>query len=330
MKLRVTEHQPLRHVMQCATRRCRAAGLRHVRAASNPLKRLGRRKRADVESATMTLSFAWVRDVATVRELVIATDSRLRAPFTWDCCPKILPLPRNDSAVCFAGATYLAYPIMLQMQHVLRLHPKTLSRATDLYDLKGYILQVMNGMRRQMHELPSDPSAVGEEHTFFILAGYSWRRADFAIWTLHFDKSIDAFTFRPATPWPGVEGHRLLAVVGDRVPEAKTRLAEVLRSVGKRTSGGLDMEPLAVLRDMIRGGVDPSIGDAPQVVKVYKHMNVVTFGVFWPNREARNVTVLGRELLPFEELNTGVIDPDTFNVEIVPAQAASATERGNV
>jgi hypothetical protein len=245
-----------------------------------------------LETSTMTLSISWVRDVATVRELVVATDSRLRSPFTWDCCPKILPLPRNDSAVCFAGATYVAYPMMLQMQHVLRLHPKTLSRAMDLHDLKRYILRVMNGMRNQMRELPSDPDQVGEDFTFFILAGYSWRDADFAIWTLHFDRSIDAFTFRPATIWGGVEGHRLIAIVGDRVAEAKARLAHIMRSSGKLTSGGFDMEPLAVLRDMIREEADASIGGAPQIVKVYKHMNVSTFGVFWPHRESRKRSAL--------------------------------------
>jgi hypothetical protein len=180
----------------------------------------------------------------------------------------------------------------------------------------------MNGMRRQMYELPTDPEAVGEGDTYFILAGYSWRRAEFAIWTLHFDRSIDAFTFRPATPWPGVNGYRLLAVAGDSVPDAKTRLTKALRAAGKLTTGGLDMEPLAVLRDMIRESVDPAIGGAPQVAKIYKHMNVTTFGVFWPNRQSAQVTFLGRELLHFEELHTGIIDPDTFAIEPATARPA--------
>lgn len=270
----------------------------------------------------MTLSMAWVREVGDVQELVLATDSRLRSPFTWDCCPKIIPLARNDSALCFAGPTYVAYPIMLQLQAMLRLHAKSLSRAADLHDVKGRFLEVMNGMRSEMSELPSDPEGAGETTTFFILAGYSWRRSEFAIWTLHFDKSIDAFTFRPATPWGGIDGRRLTAVVGDQVPDAKARLTGMLRASGKLTSGGLDMEPLAVLRDMIRERVDPAIGGAPQVVKIYRHMNVTPFGVFWPDRASNRVTILGRPLLDYEVPNGGVIDPDSFHIEHVGSASA--------
>lgn len=270
----------------------------------------------------MTLSIAWVRDVGEVQELVLATDSRLRSPFTWDCCPKILPLPRNDCAVCFAGATHFAYPIMLQLQHTLRLHPKSLSRATDLYDFKGHILEVINGMRQSMHDLPSAREAVGEDETFFILAGYSWRKGDFAIWTLHYDAHIRAFTFRPASPWRGVDGYRMTAIVGDAVEEAKARLVETLRQSGKLTAGGLDMEPLAVLRDIIRDKVHAAIGGPPQVVKIYRHMNCTPFGVYWPDRVSKQISVLGRPLLAYEEPNCGVLDPDTFDV--ISAERARA------
>jgi hypothetical protein len=175
-------------------------------------------------------------------------------------------------------------------------------------------------MRRYMHEFPSKREAIGEEETFFILAGYSWRRSKFAIWTLHFDKSINAFTFRPASAWLGVDGYRVTAIVGDKVDKAKENLTEVLRSTGKLTSGGLDMEPLAVLRDMIRSKNHPSIGGPPQVVKVYRHMNCSPFGVYWPDRCSGQISVLGRPLLDYEQPNCGVFDPDTFEV-IEPTEA---------
>ena len=47
----------------------------------------------------MTLVAAWVRSVGTTQELVLATDSRLTGGHTWDCCPKILSLPRGDPGV---------------------------------------------------------------------------------------------------------------------------------------------------------------------------------------------------------------------------------------
>jgi hypothetical protein len=268
---------------------------------------------------------AWTRNTRRVQELVIASDSRLTSPFKWDCCPKIIPLGRGDSAICFAGATYLAYPMILQMQNTLRMHPTALSRVMDLYDLKSRLLRVMNEMRSGATDFPSDREAVGERETLFILTGYSWRKKAFVIWTLHLQPDIDKFTFRRVTPWGGVRGHRLLAVVGDQRKEAMIRLRAALFANGKKITGGFDMEPLGVLRDMIRENVDPAIGGPPQVVKVYRHMNTSHFGVFWPNRASGSITVFGRRLLANEPPNCGVYDPDTFDV--IPALEARVPER---
>jgi hypothetical protein len=74
------------------------------------------------------------------------------------------------------------------------------------------------------------------------------------------------------------------------------------------------MEPFEVLRDMIRQRVDPRIGGPPQVVKVYRHINVTPFGVFWPDRASGAKTLLGRELQWYERVNTGIIDPDQLDI----------------
>ena len=270
----------------------------------------------------MTLSLAWIRTVGGIEELIVATDSRLRSPFTWDCCPKIAPLSRGDAAICFAGETYLAYPVMIQLQNALRLHPKSQNRATDLKDLKGYFLEVLNGMRAHMRELPSDPKAVGEQTTFFILAGYSWRDSEFLIWTLHFDPNINRFTFRPASWWKGSDPRKKLALIGDATDEAKERLIARLRDSGKLESGGFDMEPLQVLRDMIREDGHASIGGAPQLVKVYKHLNATPFGVLWPDSSSGARTLLGRPLLDYEISSFPMLDPDTL--EVRPAQIGAS------
>jgi len=189
-----------------------------------------------------------------------------------------------------------------------------LSRATDIHDLKGYLLEVVNGMREYMYDLPSYPEAVGEESTFFLLAGYSWRRSRFVIWTLHFDRSIQAFTFRRANWWRGGDPTKKLAMVGDAVDEAKTRLVEILRHSGRLKAGGFDLEPLAALRDIIREGKHDSVGGPPQVVKIYRHMNVTPFGVYWPNRASNQMTMLGRPLLHYEASFFPMLDPDTLGV----------------
>jgi hypothetical protein len=100
--------------------------------------------------------------------------------------------------------------------------------------------------------------------------------------------------------------------VGDdaAVFAAKKLLVDKLRNTGRLTSGGLNMEPFEVLRDIIRLESFPSVGGPPQLVKVYEHMNAVPLGVFWPTRASQKVTLLGRPLMAYEKIGWRVIDPD--------------------
>src|SRR5262245_7061571 len=145
----------------------------------------------------MTLAVAWLRRVNDTEELLIASDSRLRFGMAWDACPKLLALPRNDCVICFAGDTMHAYPIMLQIQSAIRAHPRLLSRAIDLTDLRGHIIRVINEMRLSMHDPPRrNEGEVGEPpDVAFILAGYSWRVRQFRIWLLRFRPQMARFHF---------------------------------------------------------------------------------------------------------------------------------------
>jgi hypothetical protein len=135
----------------------------------------------------------------------------------------------------------------------------------------------------------------------FVLAGYSWKFDRWRIWTLYFDGGIERFTFRPAGSWPGGHDRKFLAVIGDSVPAARSRLTEILRAKKRLTSGGFDWEPLQVLSSMITDGRFPSIGGSPQVVKVYKSLRVVPFAVPWPDVDGSPwVSFMGRPLLDYE------------------------------
>ncbi len=70
------------------------------------------------------------------------------------------------------------------------------------------------------------------------------------------------------------------------------------------------MEPFDVLRDVIRSQAFPSVEGAPQMVKIYEHMNVHPFGVYRPDRATRVISLLGRPLMPYEKPPSGIIDPD--------------------
>jgi len=88
-----------------------------------------------------------------------------------------------------------------------------------------------------------------------------------------------------------------------------------INSRGIRDGSGLDMEPFEVLRDMIRENVSPSVGGAPQLVKVYQHLNAQPFGVRWPKSGGDGISVLGRILPHGEIAHVPVLDPDSLKTE---------------
>lgn len=258
----------------------------------------------------MTISVAWVRKAGTQEELVVATDSRLSFGCKWDCSPKVGAMPRGDSILCFAGDTLYAYPILLQALAAVSQHPKLLSRAMDLMDLKGHLLRILNSMTLLVHDLPA--GGPSEPDTTFIFAGWSWRRGMFIAWLLHYDAHIRKFTFRPARAWTGPNRAKYICATGDYQVEFKRRLVELLRKKRKLRAGAFDMEPFEVLRDMLRCDSFHLIGGAPQLMKIYKHQNCRPFGVFWPSYESKRVNLLGRPLLDYESSDYLVLDPDSL------------------
>ena len=233
------------------------------------------------------------------RELLIASDSRLRAGYAWDAAPKVLRLPRGDSVLAFAGQTAFAYPLMLQAWNAVDSWRPSHDRWQPLANLKGHLIRVFNGMLDEISDLPKfeeriDPEAV------LLLAGFCWSEQQFRIWILHYDQSIQRFTFRPSLPWRGKANRdKTLAVVGDGVHDAKARLISVLREQRTLTVGGFDLEPLKVLRSMALDPEFPTIAEPIQLVKVYQSFNSAAFVV--PSGKDGRPTLLGRPLLMYEK-----------------------------
>jgi hypothetical protein len=263
------------------------------------------------------------------------TDSRLRFGCNWDCGPKLLMLPRSDAAICFAGETLFAYPLMLQLNSIVATHTKTRSRAMDMHDFKGHAIRVFDRLRNLISDPPKGCDAPLPDATL-VLAGYSWKKKDFVIWVIRFDSRQKKFLFDTVTKSPSKQ--RKIAIVGDYVSEFKDQLGRLLISKGKRPNGALDMEPFEVLRDMIRSGKYELVGGAPQLAKIYQHMNCTPYAVYWPSRASGQITLLGRPLLEYEIVEQMIIDPDSLEVvdsrrsvgDVALQQSVSVTRSGKV
>jgi hypothetical protein len=255
----------------------------------------------------MTLCIAWIRKLVNHEELVITTDSRLRSYGDWNCGPKIITFQRTDCAICFQGDTTFAYPMLLQLQTAVSNFPKAVDRTQDIYKFKGQLLDILNDMLiyKSDYEVPE---------TSFLFGGYSWEKEKFALWQIHYDPNAKIFTHRPIQFWRSVEGEIKVFFIGDYVDEAKKRLIEILKARDKLRTGSLNMEPFEVLRDMLREDRE-LIGGAPQLIKVYKHMNRTPIAVRWKLNDKNVVTLFGRPLLTYEKPSYPVIDPDTLKIK---------------
>ncbi len=208
-----------------------------------------------------------------------------------------------------------AYPIMLQIRNAIEMNQRARSRAMDITDLRGHILEIIENMRNLIYDPPIGLDVYDATDFRFILAGYSWKFSEFKIWILQYQKDINRFSFRTVSSHSKqTKGTKYFFFEGDNVNTARKRLYDILRGRNKMTVGGLDMEPFEVLRDMIRDPQFTSIGGPPQMVKVYKHMNTLPYNVSWTNKDSKQITFLGRPLLPYEKNTFLVLDPDSLNI----------------
>jgi len=224
---------------------------------------------------------------------------------------------------------------MLQLQSAVKMHPKIASRAYDLAHLKGHVLRIFNAMWKSISELPAGRRTPDPAEARFILAGYSWRYESFKIWTIYFDRGANEFRFREASLHRNNGGgNKYFMFIGDDANEANARVYELLRERNRIKSVGLLMEPFEVLTEFIRDGTKPYIGGAPQVYKIYSHLNTLPYNVYWPSRGARTMSFAGRQLLPYERNKFLAFDPDTFEVsepewpEVAEADAQPGRTRG--
>jgi len=279
----------------------------------------------------MTVALAWTRKLTEqTEELVFVADSRYRGgDQNFDVCPKILTLPRSDCAICFAGDTGHALPMILQVSEAIGSFDRARRRSQDIKPLKSHILKIIDNMSEDIVKslkVPNngDPKPAAS----FLFGGYSWINKAFELWEIFFQKSQGCFEERPArwlTYLPSHNKYGLwnsktaqalgrFAFIGDQGNAAYLSLAERLLSAGNPPK--LNWEPFEIVRDMLRADSHcETIGGAPQVVKVYQYMRTDPIAVFWPQKKDGFVTLKGRKCLGYERLGRWILDPDTLKTE---------------
>jgi hypothetical protein len=279
----------------------------------------------------MTLTMAWTRMVGTHEELVFASDSRLSGGSDWNCCPKLMLLPRGDSLIAFAGSTLDAYPLMLQFRNWVETDPGARTRFRDINSIKKRMRTIFNDMRIFIDDLPRGQSKPDPPDCELIFGGWSWQAGDFRAWRFRYVQSREMMDFEPFASGMKIGRDHPIVFAGNpaAVETARDEIIALLMKRGRFRPGigYFDMEHFEVLRDIIRGEMFDDVGGPPQLFKVYKHGNSQPFAVRWPMPDGRTVSVLGRPLFPRERTHLPVLNPDAIN--FLPAQTLAKRRRGH-
>ena len=284
----------------------------------------------------MTLVVSWTRKTNTGRELWVMSDSRLSGGKCWDYGPKIFGAGRSDAVMAFAGNTAWSYPLISQVTSYVESFVNLRERVIDFIDAQEKIIRMLNESLRFV----SDAAVPSEEvpDCTFIFAGYSARKKDFIINKIVFHSRRKKFEIRSAKKING----ELLAVIGDKGP-----VSAISRRISERvkkhtdTDLKLDMLPSEVFFDVLSSNRFLEIGGAPQLTKVYQHMDQKHFGVYWPSElpvEEQKIYLRGRELGKYEVLDhPWVFDPSEgkfywhdFSPDEMRAKANAEKEQGTV
>lgn len=260
----------------------------------------------------MTLCIAWIRKQKDNEELVFVSDSRLRSFGGWDSSPKIFLLSRTDCVICFAGDTDFAYPFMNQIQMAVDSFNVSKTIFQDITHFQGHLLNLIKYMLefKTDYEVPK---------VIFLFGGYSWKVQKFILWKIFYDKQIKKFVSSKVKKWSGIKEDRIIYSIGDYRGEFKSKLVDLLKQKGKYINGTFDMEPLEILVKMIlEKDENADIGGAPQLVKVYKNLNRLPFGVKWKINGEIHVTLLGRPLKDYEKTKYPIIDPISMKINNGP------------
>jgi hypothetical protein len=265
------------------------------------------------------------------------SDSRLSGGKLWDYGPKIFSVGRSDAVIAFAGETAWTYPLIAQISAYVESFINLRDRVIDVTDVHQRILEMLNESLSFVSEPAHATMAVPD--CSFIFAGFSARRRNFFVRRIAFHPDRKRFEATHPKSYAG----ELVAFIGDIEPVNATvrRISEIMKA-GDVNRARLGMAPAEAFFEVLSSKRFREIGGAPQVTKMYEHMNQRHFGVYWPpdvpNAE-QHIYLRGRRLQPYEVLDhPWVYEPSTTKLfwqdfspdqrrVVAAARATLATEK---
>ncbi len=238
--------------------------------------------------------------------------SRLRKYGSWDANPKIFTFERSDCAICFSGDTLFSYPLMIQLKNAIDANPKIESRFQRLEVFKEILIKTLN-------RLISHKSDFEVPDVDFLFGGYCWFRQHFKIWKFQFDKTAKAFVAKQQTNGIWSKGDLPVFFIGDYLDEARKDLIAMLKTRAAFTAKNyIDMEPFETISAMLRSPTLEKdrnlIGGPPQMLKVYRSLNRVPFGVTWTIDDKSETTLFGMPIHSLSGFPYPIIDPISLKI----------------
>ncbi len=271
----------------------------------------------------MTLVAVWIRKNDTLRELVIAADSRVSGGELWDACPKVLPISRPATAVAMSGEATQAYAFLLQVMNTCALLDGHSNGRTDIGNLAQKVKRVFADSREHVTDLPLN-EAQSTPTLDVVMAGWSWRRSQFEGYSYSYERN-GRLLMKPLAELRESTAYGVY-FAGDAAQDARTRLAEIQAERGlTRPRRGdpnaretalacfLNWEPLEVLLNMIDDRSVRTVGGVPQLLRMYQYGHTETF--VW--RDALGIDHYGgRRLMPNERFDRRIITFDGRAVNV--------------
>ncbi|QQQ75479.1 hypothetical protein IOD16_30990 [Saccharothrix sp. 6-C] len=263
----------------------------------------------------MTLVAAWVQRHATLRQLVIASDSRITGGESWEACPKVVPLPRPGTVIAMSGDAVEAYAFLIQAINTCNLLDGNQSGRTDIGYLAKKLRDVYADIRRHVRDLPAGESVPSVPELNIVLCGWSWRNLRFEGYSYKFDVNGVLRMNRIGQ----LDEHRAYGVYffGDADAEASKRLKVLQKQKGLPVpmtgdprarevarNAYLEWEPLEVLLDIIGDRGQTSVGGVPQIAYIYQRGESECF--VWRD-QAGNDHFGGRPVQPRERFDRRIL-----------------------